>query len=100
MMYRGISFQHPIHHLQALSGQHIPARLHGNRKQCGCFESRDIGEYNTCPQGCVYCYAVVNTSLARDRFARHDPQSEFLFAPPPGATQEEPEERRAQLPLI
>lgn len=27
------------------------------RDHCGCMESVDIGAYDTCPCGCIYCYA-------------------------------------------
>lgn len=57
------------------------ARQRGNRKECGCFASKDIGEYDTCPHGCVYCYAVQNRDVALERYKSHNPVSEFLFPP-------------------
>ncbi len=67
--------------MEDVSDCQIKSRIRGNRNQCGCFESRDIGEYDTCPHGCVYCYAVQNRSLALERYRSHNPDSEFLFAP-------------------
>jgi len=37
-----------------------------------------IGTYDTCPHGCVYCYANANKATARRAHARHDPDSAFL----------------------
>lgn len=69
--------------LELVSGKTIVDRikLRGNRQECGCFASRDIGEYDTCPHGCVYCYAVQQRDLALKRYKAHDPVGEFLFPP-------------------
>lgn len=48
------------------------------RRECGCTESIDIGTYDTCPHGCLYCYANANKAVARAAFARHEPKSAFL----------------------
>ncbi len=79
------------------SGKAIEAKLKGNRKECGCFESRDIGEYDTCPHGCVYCYAVQRRDLALQRFKEHNPNSPYLF-PPKGVdlAEDEADEQEGQ----
>jgi hypothetical protein len=91
------------HRLSKIAGRPIQAKQKGNRQDCGCFASRDIGDYDTCPHGCVYCYAVQNRGLAQRRFKEHDPQSEFLF-PPKSYTGSEEETQEAleltQLPLL
>ena len=62
-----------------------PARLglgaqpeHGNRPGCACAASRDIGAYDTCPHGCLYCYANASPKAARRRFKAHNPEAEML----------------------
>lgn len=87
--------------LEQIAGRPIRAELRGNRKECGCFASRDIGEYDTCPHGCVYCYAVQNRQLAQDRYRKHDPESEFLFAPEGiDEREEDTGSHRHELPLF
>lgn len=64
--------------LSDVAGYMIQAPKKPHRKGCGCYQSKDIGTYNTCPHGCVYCYAVASCGAARERLKRHDPEAERL----------------------
>ncbi len=64
--------------LADLAGRPIVAAAKGNRPGCLCAESRDIGRYDGCPQGCVYCYANVSRAAARRNLAAHDPAADAL----------------------
>lgn len=67
--------------LSDVAGRPLAAREKGNRPGCACAESRDIGAYDSCVQGCVYCYAVRSPAAARRRLKTHDCEGEFLIAP-------------------
>ena len=51
----------------------------GMREHCHCIESRDIGWYDTCPNGCRYCYANSDHGKAMENYMHHDPASPILF---------------------
>lgn len=68
--------------LSDVAGKPLGGRVKGNRPGCLCAESRDIGAYDTCPHGCVYCYAVGRPDTARRRHKAHDPMADSLDALP------------------
>lgn len=57
------------------NGKYIAIRQNnrdkGQRIACGCMNSKDIGEYNTCPHLCEYCYANSSKEVAVRNWQQH-----------------------------
>lgn len=54
------------------------AKDKNQRTECGCLESVEVGTYNTCKNGCRYCYANFNRALTEQSAGAYDPDSPLL----------------------
>jgi hypothetical protein len=71
-------FPHDAELMSLLGPEELRYRLKdkGQRKECGCIVSKDIGTYDTCPHLCRYCYATSS------KMAVHSDQSRGTFVCP------------------
>jgi len=51
----------------------IDTRPASTRQECACTKSIDIGAYDTCTHGCLYCYANTNKNRAERALRLHNP---------------------------
>lgn len=65
--------------IEDITGCRLAASKDKNQRgECGCIESIDVGVYNTCRNGCRYCYATFNPELVRRQTGLCDPASPLL----------------------
>ncbi|SCZ02963.1 DUF1848 domain-containing protein [Alkaliphilus peptidifermentans] len=43
----------------------------GQRESCGCIVSKDIGQYDTCSNQCIYCYANSSPTMANSNYLKY-----------------------------
>lgn len=66
--------------LQDLTGKnYIIPRKKSKRESCDCLLDNEIGAYNSCPHGCIYCYANYSKGEVVKNRMNHDPESSLLI---------------------
>lgn len=64
---------------ERLTGCKLTAGKDKNQREaCGCIESVEVGSYNTCLNGCRYCYANSNDNSVRENIRSYDQASPLL----------------------
>lgn len=65
--------------IEQLIGCKLKAKKDRNqRAECGCAESIDVGAYDTCLNGCRYCYANVSDAQVKKSRALYDAHAPLL----------------------
>lgn len=65
--------------IEKIIGCRIKAAKDKNqRSECGCIESVEVGTYNTCKNGCKYCYANYSPESVIDNCRKYDVNSPLL----------------------
>lgn len=64
--------------IERIIGAKLNVKRDGQREHCQCVKCDDIGSYDTCPHGCVYCYANFRPKVVEEKKAKYDIHSPLL----------------------
>lgn len=69
--------------IEKITGGRITAgKDKGQRAACGCIESVEVGAYDTCLNGCRYCYANESGGKVKEKIRLYRPDSPLLCGTP------------------
>jgi len=70
--------------IERITGYRLSAKKDKNQRDiCQCIESIDIGSYESCLNGCLYCYAIKgNANTVTNNKQKHDKNSPMLIGYP------------------
>ena len=64
--------------IEEITGCSMEGKRDGQREACGCLACEEMGTYNTCKNGCRYCYANFNQAAVKESVKSYDPNSSLL----------------------